>query len=173
MCSNLTSAIISAGENVFKIEKPNFSEMIVKSDVWIVGVILDFLLVLLLLVPIILIVLPILISAIFIIVKLILRSLELALLICVSPAFFACYSSEITRPYFRNFITTFIQCAAQIVFMAVVYFVGVKWFASSTHVASATDAWTWFQNVIPNTLIVIAISIMMVRPPKVLTGLIK
>lgn len=173
ICSNLTSKILSASTAEFKINKPNLSAMIVKSDVWVVGKILDFLLAALLLIPILLIVLPILISAIFVIIKLILRSLELSLLVCVSPAFFACYSSEVTRPYFRNFIMTFIQCAAQIVFMAVVYFVGTKWFASSTNVSSATDAWTWFQNVIPNTLIAIAIAIMMVKPPRVLTNLLK
>lgn len=78
----------------------------------------------LLIIPLMLINIVIFISTACIVVKLILRSFELSMLVAVSPAFFACYSSEITKPYFKNFILTFIQVAAQIVFMGIVYYIG-------------------------------------------------
>lgn len=68
---------------------------------------------------------------------------------------------------------TFIQCAVQIVFMAVVYFVGTSFIVTSDSMNSVLDVWIWFKNMAPMAIIALAIAIMMVRPPKVLTGLIK
>lgn len=144
------------------------------SKLWVIGPIIDAILAIIIIIPMYLIFSIILSTTCGVLVKLILRSFELSMLIAVSPAFFACYSSETTKPYFKNFILTFIQVAAQIVFMAVVYYIGADHITSqTTNINSFADLATWFTNTIPNALIIIAMSIMMIKPPKVLTNLIK
>ena len=144
-----------------------------KNAVWPIGPILDFLEGLILAVPVLLIILIMLIAVVFVMLKLVLRSLELSLLMIVSPAFFACYSSEITKPYFKNFILTFLQCALQIVFMAIVYALSAEFILGINRVTDAVEAWVWFVKTLPNSLLCLAIAIMMIKPPKVLTSLVK
>ena len=104
--------------------------------------------------------------------KLLFRSFELTMLTAVSPAFFACISSTTTLPYFKNFISTFLQAALQIIFMAVVYVVGISKIEPTT-ITDIADVKAWFINLIPTVIILIAMTIMIIKPPRVLTGLIK
>ncbi len=144
------------------------------SDIFIIGPIVDFLIANIIALPVNLIFLIILISGALIMIKLLLRSFELTMLTVVSPAFFACVSSSTTVPYFKNFITTFLQAAFQIIFMAVVYFVAVEHITfQSTDITNFAELATWLGKTLPNAIIVLAMAIMMVKPPRVLTGLIK
>lgn len=148
------------------------------SDIWLIGPIIDYVVATMIQGPVGLIMLTVLITSILILIKLLLRSFEMTMLITVSPAFFACFSSEVTKQYFRNFILTFIQVAAQIVFMAVVYYVGTSQitgfgYAPDNSIDTFAEVGTWTLKVIPNTIVMIAMAIMMVRPPRVLTNLIR
>lgn len=142
------------------------------SDLFIVGPIVDILIKAILCLPVTLIITIVFVSGLLIMIKLLLRSLELTMLTVVSPAFFACVSSNTTVPYFKNFITTFLQAALQIVFMAIVYLVAVDKLTIDD-IDSIADVGGWVLRVFPNAIIVLAMAIMMVKPPRVLTGLIK
>jgi len=144
------------------------------SDIWLVGPIIDYIVAMIMQGPVGLIMLTVLISSALILVKLLLRSFEMAMLVTVSPAFFACYSSEVTKPYFKNFIVTFVQVTAQIIFMALVYYIGVdKITFAGRQLDSFADAAAWCVEMIPNTLVILAMAIMMIKPPRVLTNLIR
>lgn len=143
-----------------------------KSDLWVIGGIVDIFNALEIIVPILIISIPLVICSIFIVIKLITRSFELSLLMIVSPAFFACYSSDVTKQYFKSFVTQFIQVAIQVVFMAVVFFLGSTWLNKTFSATTYKNASEWFSAMIPNLIAMIAITRMMVKPPKVLTNLI-
>lgn len=145
---------------------------VVSSNLFIVGPIVDFFIKVVLCLPVALIMTVVFVSGLLIMVKLLLRSFELTMLTVVSPAFFACASSTTTTVYFKNFITTFLQAALQIVFMAVVYLVAVDKLTIDD-ITSFTDLGGWFIRVFPNAIIVLAMAIMMVKPPRVLTGLLR
>lgn len=144
------------------------------SGIFIVGPVVDYLIANMISLPVSLIFLVVIIAGGLILVKLLLRSFELTMLTVVSPAFFACASSQSTMQYFKNFIGTFLQAAFQIVFMAVVYFVGVEHLSFQTaDITSFAELGAWLLKALPNTILIIAMAIMMVKPPRVLTGLMK
>lgn len=172
ICNYISKSILQNATANIGIESPNITAQ-AKSGLPIIGSLVDLVQGYFYIVPILLISLIMLIAALLIIFKLMLRSLELSLLMIVSPAFFACYSSEITKPYFKNFILTFLQCALQIVFMAVVYALSSDFILNINRVDSDVEAWAWFIKTLPNALLCLAIAIMMIKPPKVLTGLVR
>ena len=135
----------------------------------LVGSMIDFLTGIVMSIPLILVSVIVGIVMACVIIKLILRSFELAMMIAVAPVFFACWSSEVTKQFFKNFLLTFISVVATLVFMAVVYLIGIDWIAEE----SASSIWEWFTNMLPNTIILVAMGVMMVKPPKVLTNLIR
>lgn len=172
ICNYISKSILQNATANIGIESPNITAQ-AKSGLPIIGSLVDLVQGYFYIVPILLISLIMLIAALLIIFKLMLRSLELSLLMIVSPAFFACYSSEITKPYFKNFIVTFLQCALQIVFMAVVYALSSDFILNINRVDSDVEAWAWFIKTLPNALLCLAIAIMMIKPPKVLTSLVR
>ena len=95
------------------------------------------------------------------------------MLMVVSPAFFACASADVTKPYFKNFIINFIRCAFQIIFMAVVWVVVVQWQINKTTFGAYADLGSYIWNMVPNLFTMIAMTIIMIKPPKVLTSLIR
>lgn len=115
----------------------------------------------------ILICLILLIISAIVLVKLMLRSFELSLLVAVSPCFMACASSEATRPYFTKFLTTLISVTANIVFMALVYTMFGAYLSSngSSFTIDSNGFGDWI-------IVIIAMGIAMVKPPKILTNLI-
>ena len=144
------------------------------SGIRVIGPIIDIIVTGILCLAISFVVFAVLISTGFVIIKLTLRSIELTLLVTVSPAFFACISSDITRPYFRNFILTFVQVSAQIIFMAVVLYIGTKHLQTQTiEIDNIFKLFEWCGTVLPNVVLIISMCIMMVKPPRVLTNLIK
>lgn len=172
ICTNISAAVFGDSKKILEWSIPTIGE-VARSDLWLVGEIVDWIMTILLIIPILVIALAMIVAAAIIMVKLVLRSLELSLLVIVSPAFFACYSSEITKPYFKNFITTFIQCAVQIVFMSVVYFIGTNFLVSASTPETSTELFMLFVSRSQVAIIALAIAIMMVKPPKILTNLIK
>lgn len=172
ICTNISTAIFDKSGDMLEWSIPTIGT-VVKSDIWLVGPIVDKITAIILIIPVLIIAIAMIAAAAIIMVKLVLRALELSLLLIVSPAFFACYSSEVTKPYFKNFIMTFIQCALQIVFIAVVYYVGTRFVVNATTPETFKDLCTWFVNRSQVAVITLAIAIMMVKPPKVLTNLIK
>lgn len=172
ICTNITTTIFDTSGEMLKWSIPTIGE-VAKSNIMFFGELVDLITAILMIIPVIIIAIAMITAASIIMVRLVLRSLELSLLIIVSPAFFACYSSDVTRPYFKSFIMTFIQCAVQLVFMAVVYYVGTRFAVSATTPETSTDLWMWFFYRSQVAIIALAIAIMMVKPPKVLTGLIK
>lgn len=172
ICNNIAYKITDMASTNLEFLVPNISSQ-AKNNTWVVGEILDFIQAYNMLIPVLLILILMVLATAIILVRLILRSIELSLLMIVSPAFFACYSSEITKPYFKNFIMTFIQCAVQIVFISVIYAISSNWLIKIGTVETQVDAWIWFLTMLPKALIALAIAIMMVKPPKVLTNLVQ
>lgn len=172
ICNNISAEILLKAQTTISFSTPNIESSSI-SKIWLLGPIIDMYQAYVMLIPVLLIIIVMVAAALIIIFKLALRSIELALLMIVSPAFFACYSSELTKPYFKNFITTFLQCALQIVFMSVVYALSANWLTDITTTDSTIEAWAWFVKVLPHALIALAFAIMMVKPPKVLTNLVK
>lgn len=166
LCNQLlTETVVTNLMNHPKIE-------VVPSDIFVIGPIVDVLTQMILSSPVVIIATVVFSSGVLIMIKLLLRSFELTMLTVVSPAFFACVSSNTTVPYFKNFITTFIQAAIQIVFMAIVYVVAVDKLTID-NIDGFADLGKWFIRVLPNSIIVLAMAIMMVKPPRVLTGLLR
>ena len=173
ICDNICTDIMENASGVLKLAKPDVFSTMEKNNIWPIGPLIDLIVSYALSVPIIIIVGIMLVAIALIMIKLILRSLELSLLLIVSPAFFACYSSEITKPYFKNFILTFVQCSLQVVFMSIVYALSSDWMAKMNTASTIEDVWAWVIALIPNALIALAIAIMMIKPPKVLTSLVR
>ena len=112
-------------------------------------------------------------------IKLIIRTLEIAMLSVISPVFFACSVGEATMPYFKKFITAFLSVAAEIIFMAVVY-LAFLWYCNGAfpsgglkledlynlESAAAGQFYTF-------VAVTVACGVMMIKPPQVLRDLMK
>lgn len=107
--------------------------------------------------------------------KLILRSFELTMLVCSSPMFFACASSDVTKEYFKKFIVTFIEVASQTLFMSIALIIGIKQLTgvSIGNINGFGDLTQYFMSSTPYMIIMVAMCVMMIKPPKVLTNLLK
>lgn len=112
-------------------------------------------------------------------VKLALRTMSLALLIVFSPPFFACLGSESTREYFKKFINIFLQTVFDLLFMSVIYKVGVRFIITQAQyelVDTDTDKVLTVLMLNPSnikiTLLIIAMCWFMVKPPAVLRNLV-
>lgn len=146
------------------------------SNVKIIGPLIDALISIALTAMLMLVIGSIFIMVLLVLVKLILRSFELTMLVCTSPIFFACASSEITKEYFKKFIVTFIQVASQTLFMVIALYVGMAQITtsvSSVTIEKLSDVGKWYSAINPVWIILIAMCVMMIKPPKVLTNLLK
>lgn len=169
----LTSMSESMKANEFMIVPDVEVVAATKSKLWVIGSLVDLFISGIMMLPVIIIALVTIICAGMIVIKLIFRSFELAMLMVVSPAFFACASADVTKPYFKNFIITFIRCAFQIIFMAVVWVVVVQWQITKTDFSTYKDVGSFIWNMTPNLFTMLAMTIIMVKPPKVLTSLVR
>lgn len=171
--SDITSKVLDLNDaTIFQFPSPIVN--IPESDVKFIGPLIDMFTGLLVSIPLVLSAFCVMICSIFVLLRLILRSFELAMLVSVSPAFFACVSSDITKPYFKNFIVTLIGCAAQVLFMAIVLQIGTKTITfTPPAINSVSDIVPWLTMEIPFIVLIIAMTVMLIKPPKVLTGLVK
>jgi hypothetical protein len=106
-------------------------------------------------------------------VKLTFRSINIALLIVSSPLFFACWTGDETKQYFKKFMANFLAVTFELAFMAIVYITGCHMLVTHSVNAPfnnlqgwATTGLTWF-------IILIATLVMMIKPPKILTSIIE
>lgn len=136
-----------------------------------IGEIVDAILALVTAVPIILMSLSAFIVGAIILVKILLWSVDMVILVSVSPAFVACWSSDVTKQYFKNFIVTFIQASLQLLYMAIVFFVFKKFLA--TTVPDVDNMAIYMVRFVPNLIVMIAMAIMMIKPPKFLTNMLR
>ncbi|HHX56667.1 MAG TPA: type IV secretion system protein, partial [Clostridiales bacterium] len=170
IADSMTSAIVKMG-----IHNLTFNPPLTVLDVSFKGnfgeVIVAFLLELIMIVPLVLMSLLVTILAICILVKLGIRTIELCLMVIVSPLFFACLIADTTRPIFKRFIMNFITSSFQTVFMSVVYIIGIEWMQQYAS-ASETDLALWILGSLNWIIILFAMTIMMIKPPKVLTNII-
>ena len=121
-----------------------------------------------------LVILLVLIPICIVLMKLVMRSIELAVLMTVAPAFFACLSTDVTKEYFKKFMSIFLQVACQTLFMVIPIVVCANHFTSEPVQMNGISALAaTLRNIMPNILIFTAMLIMMIKPPKVLTNLIK
>ena len=145
-----------------------------KSDVKVIGPILDAIVAAVVSIILMLIIGVVLVCVSIVMIKLVLRSIELALLMVISPAFFFFFFTDVTKEYFKKFISIFIQVAAQTLFMAIALAVCSGHFNSPpVTINNLSGLAAGLIRISPNILIVIAMCVMMVKPPKVLTNLIK
>jgi hypothetical protein len=139
----------------------------------IITPLIDMLMALMYLIPFLLMVLAVLICSFIVMIKLVMRSFEIALLLAVSPVFFATWVSDATRQYFRKFIMTFISVVFELVFMALVYAMGVFWVSQAgTILRTDQDIATWAFESFIRGIVVVALLIMMIKPPRVLRELV-
>ncbi len=144
-----------------------------QSNIKFVGPLIDTCIGLILAIGFLLVFIVMIILAGIILIKLAIRSIELAIMMVVSPIFFACYATETTKQYFRNFIITFIQIAAQLLYMTILIFIAFSWSSTSTgNVTNLSSALELIYSATPSILIFVMLAIMIVKPPKFLTNLI-
>lgn len=112
-------------------------------------------------------------------VKLQMRQIEICCMIAISPLFFACAGFESLSEYFKKFIMTFISVVIQTLFMAIVILVGMTWF--NDEVLSITGETGVFfiggdrtlADYLGDVFIIIAMGVMLLKPPAVLQNLVK
>lgn len=107
-------------------------------------------------------VLVVIVVAFMISVKLIIRQLELIALTSVSPIFFGCCVSDVTKPYFWRFARTFIGTTLETTYMAVIYIVGMRyWNVNGSLYDGFADS-----ECLGTMILAISIGIMIFSPPK-------
>lgn len=169
-----TKVLISSGTDVVSKFKPTVK--LSTSNIKIVGPIIDSVISVALTALLMIVIGSVFIMVLLVLVKLILRSFELTMLVCTSPVFFACASSDITKEYFKKFIISFIQVASQTLFMAIALYVGMAQIStsvSSVTITQLSDIGKWYSAINPVWIIMLAMCVMMIKPPKVLTNLLK
>lgn len=171
----LQSLLSTTRKNIY-FSVPNISESLqVPSSAPIVGKLIDWIMSAIYIIPMWLIAALIGFTSFAIMIKLMLRTYEISILLVVSPTFFACMTADTTRQYFQRFITTFISVVAEILFMAIVYAIGTEWYIQDTTMSTITtkeDFWLWISSTAPSAIMILAMGLMMIKPPRVLKNLI-
>lgn len=193
---NICSAIVNINSDMVRVILDQTSEELAygswyknggeKSSLWIIGWIVDFVSAIANseFIFYIIISLAMTVVAIIVSIKLAMRYLKISCLACVSPLFFGFVVGEETRPYFKNFISEFINTVMETLYMAIVYVIGLNWYnhtsaAEGEIITNLVEGNSTFgsSSQIPNMLfmaiVVIAIGVMMIKPPRILTDLIR
>lgn len=173
LMNSIIHYIVSSGT----LKSITFTFKVTRSGTYLIGDIVDFLKNLVPFLFVLLLIGTALVIFVIVYIKLIIRSLEIAMLSVVSPVFFACSVGEATMPYFRKFITAFLSVGAEIVFMGVVY-LALLWYCKGVTVNpvnlndlyNITSSGGTFYTYIA---VSVACGIMMIRPPQVLKDLLR
>lgn len=144
------------------------------SSLPIVGPVIDILTSMLNWGPMLLLMLVVIVCALAVFIKLIIRTIELTAMVVISPLFFACSMGDTTKRYFEKFIVSLLSVGLSIVFIAVIYSMGCSWLNAMQHpnITTALDATQWFSTFFYRYLVLIAITICICKPPKVLSSLL-
>jgi hypothetical protein len=134
------------------------------SSIPIVGEVVDFLASIITLIPLLLMLIIVMIAGGCVVVKLLMRTFQIAILITVSPCFFACTVSEASIGYFRKFISAFLATTFEVVFMALIYAAGKVWLNNPEN--------SFLDHPVQWTVLVIAMCAMMIKPPQFLKSLV-
>lgn len=165
--------VLEASGDLLSSLNVGFDTFFYKSNVKIIGPIIDVIfaiIVMLLTIPLAVIVLLV---AAAVMVKLSLCVFEIIALVVTSPVFIACWSSESTKQYARNFIITFIQVTAEVLYMAIVFSIGAKALSmTGMSVTSWEECLLWILSLLPQLIAYIAWGIMIIKPPKSLKNLV-
>lgn len=144
-----------------------------ESKLWVIGKIVDFFHTIMNAIPMMIMSLIVIIVSLLILGKLMIRSIQLVMMTVVSPLFFACASADVTKQYFKNFITAFLQCGLQIVFMVIIYGVGIRVLNNNEINGSGFMSYgVSTMNTYRSILVYIIMGILIVKPPKFLTNAI-
>ena len=136
----------------------------------VIGAIIDFFVAILEVFPLILTLLTIAIVIICIFVKLTIRCFEMTCLVTVAPAFMACFAGDITKKYGQRYIETVISIGLDLVFIAVVYTLGLQWLNKLA--AENPGGIMEFGEYVSRMILIVAMGVVICKPPKVLTGLV-
>jgi hypothetical protein len=160
--SNWITDIILDQDLAITVDHNYDSSWVSGPDIIIVGDVVDFLLSIVYLIPTLLMIAVVGIIAILISVKLMMRTFQLGILITISPCFFACTVSDSSMEYFKKFLNAFLSTAFEIVFMVMVYAAAKVWLLENS----------FFDHMIQWVVIIIAMGIMMIKPPQFLKSLV-
>lgn len=145
------------------------------SGLWIVGAIIDFINSIAYTAMILPIMLLLLILVFIILCKLFIRSFEIAMLQCVSPAFFACLCGETTKEYFKRFMLSYISVILDVVFTAIIFYIYAQYLSGFTHtmdISSADDMISMSGQAFSFVFVSIGAFILMIKTPRVLKNLV-
>ena len=136
----------------------------------IIGVLIDLVVAIFELIPLFLTLIVVSIVIICIFVKLTIRCFEMTCLITVAPAFMACFAGDITKKYGQRYIETVISIGLDLVFIAVVYTIGLQWLNKLA--AENSGGFMEFGEYVTRMVLIVAMGVVICKPPKVLTGLV-
>ena len=145
------------------------------SGLWIVGAIVDFINSIAYTAMILPIMLILLILVFIIMCKLFIRSFEIAMLQCVSPAFFACLCGEATKEYFKRFIMSYISVILDVVFTAIIFYIYAQYlsgFMQTMDISSASDMISMSGQAFSFVFVSLGAFILMIKTPRVLKNLV-
>lgn len=177
IAAELLKSIITKASNVLQHIDFSFA-FTYNSGIWLVGEIINFLVMILVLFIILLMFIPLLFFLIRVICKLFVMNFELAALTAMSPVFFACLCGEETKQYFKNFAATFLSVVIEVVFMGIVYAAFINWYAgfgdlSSSMDLSNLDIGQQIKNFAIFATVFIAACSLMIKPPQIFKNLVR
>lgn len=177
IAGSLLSQIIDKAQNILQHIEFSFT-FTYHSDIWLIGQIIDFIVMAMVLVIIFLMFIPLLFFLVKVIVKLFIMNFELAALSAMSPAFFACLVGEETKQYFKNFVMTFLSVIVEVIFMGIVYAAFINWYSGFGDLSSAMDLsnldiGSQIGKFAIFTIVFIAACSLMIKPPQVFKNLVK
>lgn len=145
------------------------------SGLWIVGWIVDFFTGLLFVIIIGPVAIALAIAAFCLMCKLFIRCFEIAMLQCVSPAFFACLCGETTKEYFKRFMISYLSVVLDVVFTAVVFYIYAQYlngFITDISITKPDDILNTQMGFFSFIFVSIGAFILMIKTPRVLKNLV-
>jgi hypothetical protein len=145
------------------------------SGLWIVGWIVDFFTGILFLVIIGPVAIALAIAAFCVMCKLFIRCFEIAMLQCVSPAFFACLCGETTKEYFKRFMISYISVVLDVVFTAVVFYIYAQYlngFITNIDIQNMDEVLSMQSGFFSFMFVSFGAFILMIKTPRVLKNLV-
>lgn len=136
----------------------------------IIGAIIDFFVALLEVFPLLLMLIVVAVVIICIFVKLTIRCFEMTCLVTVAPAFMACFAGDVTKKYGQRYIETVISIGLELIFIAVIYTIGLQWLNKIA--AENSGGFMEFGEYVTRMILIVAMGVVICKPPRVLTGLV-